>query len=91
MLTLTIKNCPAFQSTLPTRGSDNPGKTRTELWAEFQSTLPTRGSDGQARPQNLKTVYFNPRSPRVGATVLPIYQADSRASNVDRSAAWRTL
>ena len=47
---------------------------------KFQSTLPTRGSDGQARPQNLKPVYFNPRSPRGGATVLPIYQADSRAS-----------
>ena len=26
---------------------------------------------------------------RIDGEVLPIYQADSRASNVDRSAAWR--
>ena len=26
---------------------------------------------------------------RINGEVLPIYQADSRASNVDRSAAWR--
>lgn len=26
---------------------------------------------------------------RIGGRVLPIYEADSRASNVDRSAAWR--
>jgi hypothetical protein len=28
---------------------------------------------------------------RIDGEVLPIYQADSRASNVDRSAAWRRL
>ena len=28
---------------------------------------------------------------RIDGEVLPIYQADSRASNVDRSAAWRSL
>lgn len=28
---------------------------------------------------------------RIDGEVLPIYQADSRASNVDRSAAWRKL
>lgn len=28
---------------------------------------------------------------RIDGEVLPIYQADSRASNVDRSAAWRNL
>lgn len=26
---------------------------------------------------------------RIDGEVLPIYQADSRASNIDRSAAWR--
>lgn len=28
---------------------------------------------------------------RIDGEVLPIYQADSRASNADRSAAWRKL
>ena len=28
---------------------------------------------------------------RIDGEVLPIYQADSRASNADRSAAWRSL
>lgn len=28
---------------------------------------------------------------RINGEVLPIYKADSRASNVDRSAAWRRL
>lgn len=28
---------------------------------------------------------------RIDGEVLPIYQADSRASNADRSAAWRGL
>lgn len=28
---------------------------------------------------------------RIDGEVLPIYQADSRASNADRSAAWRNL
>lgn len=28
---------------------------------------------------------------RINGEVLPIYKADSRASNVDRSAAWRNL
>lgn len=28
---------------------------------------------------------------RIDGEVLPIYQADSRASNTDRSAAWRSL
>lgn len=28
---------------------------------------------------------------RIDGEMLPIYQADSRASNADRSAAWRSL
>lgn len=28
---------------------------------------------------------------RIDGEILPIYQADSRASNADRSAAWRSL
>ena len=28
---------------------------------------------------------------RIDGEVLPLYQADSRASNADRSAAWRSL
>ena len=28
---------------------------------------------------------------RIDGEVLPIYEADSRASNADRSAAWRSL
>ena len=82
----------AFQSTLPTRGSDS---TEIMVWSlenKFQSTLPTRGSDmyqrfqtichynisihapheGERRCDNCKTLYiqqyFNPRSPRGGAT-----------------------
>ena len=35
----------AFQSTLPTRGSDFPMAQKFEGGSEFQSTLPTRGSD----------------------------------------------
>ena len=34
-----------FQSTLPTRGSDRPPKSRPCARCTFQSTLPTRGSD----------------------------------------------
>ena len=34
-----------FQSTLPTRGSDQQYQQRTEIAQVFQSTLPTRGSD----------------------------------------------
>ena len=35
---------------------------------EFQSTLPTRGSDERAQPHQVPRGYFNPRSPRGGAT-----------------------
>ena len=57
----------AFQSTLPTRGSD-------ALYCDtcgakiFQSTLPTRGSDIKLCNRGTHYSYFNPRSPRGGAT-----------------------
>ena len=58
-----------FQSTLPTRGSDYWIIIFYNYFILFQSTLPTRGSDADAvqifaRQAN----YFNPRSPRGGAT-----------------------
>ncbi len=36
--------------------------------AKFQSTLPTRGSDGMGNGLCSRPAYFNPRSPRGGAT-----------------------
>ena len=36
-----------FQSTLPTRGSDDVENDENEEVTEFQSTLPTRGSDNK--------------------------------------------
>ena len=57
-----------FQSTLPTRGSDQPLFLQVQLVAKFQSTLPTRGSDLFAFLGKLHRLYFNPRSPRGGAT-----------------------
>ena len=60
----------AFQSTLPTRGSDPSSASFPIRFREgFQSTLPTRGSDaGFAFPAFLFRKDFNPRSPRGGAT-----------------------
>ena len=60
-----------FQSTLPTRGSDGRHGQRDAKKLEFQSTLPTRGSDPCQRCAALGSViYFNPRSPRGGATFI---------------------
>ena len=60
-----------FQSTLPTRGSDMPLQDKAKNDIVFQSTLPTRGSDlhnfHHTHPQG---IYFNPRSPRGGATSI---------------------
>ena len=44
---------------------------RPRRWKPFQSTLPTRGSDRDAKRPLLRTPYFNPRSPRGGATLRP--------------------
>ena len=42
--------------------------TNPILQAIFQSTLPTRGSDLRACMMKIAKHYFNPRSPRGGAT-----------------------
>ncbi len=57
-----------FQSTLPTRGSDPVMRSKASLPDRFQSTLPTRGSDEAAQSMKGSILYFNPRSPRGGAT-----------------------
>ena len=57
-----------FQSTLPTRGSDGAGGG-LHCRPLFQSTLPTRESDPIFEAIAEVTAYFNPRSPRGGATI----------------------
>ena len=57
-----------FQSTLPTRGSDFFSLRFYRHPQAFQSTLPTRGSDPRGAQCRLCNGYFNPRSPRGGAT-----------------------
>ena len=57
-----------FQSTLPTRGSDALYASCRRWRSSFQSTLPTRGSDPSISPFMSRSQYFNPRSPRGGAT-----------------------
>ena len=48
---------------------------------EFQSTLPTRGSDEITAANNPSTIYFNPRSPRGGATLYTsTYSSTQRIS-----------
>ena len=59
-----------FQSTLPTRGSDCVINAVVVSLAAFQSTLPTRGSDNHISGNPNKRHYFNPRSPRGGATKI---------------------
>ena len=58
----------AFQSTLPTRGSDIGQLGKEMALAQFQSTLPTRGSDAAPGQHRRREYRFNPRSPRGGAT-----------------------
>ena len=57
-----------FQSTLPTRGSDALYASCRRWRSSFQSTLPTRGSDHAELIMACTSNYFNPRSPRGGAT-----------------------
>ena len=58
-----------FQSTLPARGSDRYHHQYMLLQNQvFQSTLPARGSDCQRCAALGSVIYFNPRSPRGGAT-----------------------
>ena len=60
--------CRAFQSTLPTRGSDAYRVFTAIADVTFQSTLPTRGSDTSSPRMYGLVRRFNPRSPRGGAT-----------------------
>ena len=64
------KNSPLFQSTLPTRGSDNCPLAAVGYGVQFQSTLPTRGSDAAFSAAAFSDKSFNPRSPRGGATTF---------------------
>ena len=57
-----------FQSTLPTRGSDDCPSVISDSTKSFQSTLPTRGSDSPTSTKSSTWSNFNPRSPRGGAT-----------------------
>ena len=59
-----------FQSTLPTRGSDDLSGIVTDGSSRFQSTLPTRGSDNRFCAYHHAPTCFNPRSPRGGATTV---------------------
>ena len=59
-----------FQSTLPTRGSDRHPTASSIRYKKFQSTLPTRGSDCVPLCICFCWPYFNPRSPRGGATSI---------------------
>ncbi len=64
--------CPKnwmFQSTLPTRGSDEHLSLLAAPKGGFQSTLPTRGSDTRRGYSLDAHASFNPRSPRGGATL----------------------
>ena len=63
----------SFQSTLPTRGSDFRAGGGLHCRPLFQSTLPTRGSDKRRRRIPVILRYFNPRSPRGGATLGDAY------------------
>ena len=65
----TIRANIQFQSTLPTRGSNDYRGGLDRPLIIFQSTLPTRGSNGQGiKYPYAGLIDFNPRSPRGGAT-----------------------
>ena len=52
----------------PHEGERHRGRLRLGRTGRFQSTLPTRGSDTLPLIFTLDEPYFNPRSPRGGAT-----------------------
>ena len=56
----------AFQSTLPTRGSDTTASTRPQRHSRFQSTLPTRGSDRPANKGNQRRQRISIHAPHEG-------------------------
>ena len=56
----------------PHEGERPSNRALLKAEIEFQSTLPTRGSDSGRAPLSIAAHYFNPRSPRGGATSLSI-------------------
>ena len=52
----------------PHEGERLNAGTASTAGSAFQSTLPTRGSDSPCSPAYASRRYFNPRSPRGGAT-----------------------
>ena len=58
----------AFQSTLPTRGSDFPMAQKFEGGANFNPRSPRGGATRFRRNVQPRIMHFNPRSPRGGAT-----------------------
>ena len=52
----------------PHEGERQGGRMKININIGFQSTLPTRGSDAKLPASTSVCVYFNPRSPRGGAT-----------------------
>ena len=67
-----LPSASAFQSTLPTRGSDE-AMCRTALCLRISIHAPHEGERrGAAPPPSAGLWDFNPRSPRGGATCYPI-------------------
>ena len=56
-----------FQSTLPTRGSDQNFPIPLTAWTKFQSTLPTRGSDILSMHMRLLSARFQSTLPTRGS------------------------
>ena len=82
MRPVVVGSDEAFQSTLPTRGSDS---TEIMVWSlenKFQSTLPTRGSDPVITGNLPCVVNFNPRSPRGGATSMDAARRGSKEISI---------
>ena len=65
----------------PHEGERPKGRARDKAARTFQSTLPTRGSDPYYSIKSQRGQYFNPRSPRGGATkIKPRAQGAGRIS-----------
>ena len=64
----TLAHATAFQSTLPTRGSDGWHTDLLRMRRNFNPRSPRGGATPINGIDCPKTVYFNPRSPRGGAT-----------------------
>ena len=67
----------AFQSTLPTRGSDAQPSAMTTISWTFQSTLPTRGSDDICRKEAAKDKKFQSTLPTRGSDAHKYYDGAS--------------